>query len=139
MIQTNGRFRRHVDRAGKIAALTSLLVLFITSLEAAEESQLETRCGWFSNPTPANMWLTDRDGEWTIGIQGGHQSEGDWEWPKFRKGQWIKTNREYGYGCACFELRVDQETRNVLFIKRAWARPLEACEKDPSLKKQNGM
>jgi hypothetical protein len=29
----------------------------------------ETRCGWFSNPTPANIWFYDRGGEWAIGVQ----------------------------------------------------------------------
>jgi Protein of unknown function (DUF4087) len=48
--------------------------------------QLETRCGWFSNPTPANASLFDRDGEWIIGVQGGYQAEGDW--PDFEPGQW---------------------------------------------------
>lgn len=31
----------------------------------------ENRCGWVDNPTPANWWLTDRDGEWVIGVPGG--------------------------------------------------------------------
>ena len=71
---------------------------------------LETRCGWFQNPTPANIWLDDRDGEWIIGVQGGYQVESDWEWPAFKKGQWVETNGHYGYGCACLRVRVDPET-----------------------------
>lgn len=31
------------------------------------------RCGWFDNPTPGNASPTDRDGQWLIGLQGGHQ------------------------------------------------------------------
>ena len=38
----------------------------------------EMRCGWFSNPTPGNASLYDRDGEWIIGVQGGYQADGDW-------------------------------------------------------------
>lgn len=106
------------------------------SIAANQGDPLETRCGWFSNPTPGNLWLSDRDGEWTIGVQGGHQAEGDWEWLDFNSGQWVKTNREYGYGCACFELRVDRQTHHVLFIKKARARPLTACENDPALRKK---
>jgi hypothetical protein len=102
---------------------------------APAAAQFETRCGWFSNPTPANMWLYDRDGEWTIGVQGGHQAEGDWDWPKFKRGQWVETNGHYGYGCACFQLRVDKETRRVLEVKSARGRPLSACRKDRALKK----
>ncbi|MCZ8486886.1 DUF4087 domain-containing protein [Vibrio lentus] len=29
----------------------------------------ETRCGWLENPSPANMWLIDRDGTWNISVQ----------------------------------------------------------------------
>src|SRR5262252_1346146 len=62
----------------------------------------ETRCGWFSNPTPGNASLHDRAAEWIIGVQGGHQADGDW--PEFAPGQWVETNGHYGYGCACLRL-----------------------------------
>ena len=98
--------------------------------------QFETRCGWFSNPTPGNIWLYDRDDEWTIGAQGGYQVEGEWDWPVFKPRQWVKTNvGSYGYGCACLRLRVNRETHEVLEIKSARARPLAACRQDQSLKK----
>ena len=102
-------------------------------------TQFETRCGWFSNPTPANVWLYDRDGEWTIGVQGGYQVEGDWGWPDFKPRQWVRTNGNYGYGCACLQLRVNKETREVLEIKSSRARPLAACRRDRSLKKWKPM
>ena len=102
-------------------------------------SQFETRCGWFSNPTPANIWLYDRDGEWTVGVQGGHQAEGDWDWPSFKSRQWVRTNVNYGYGCACLQLRVNKEAHEVLEIKRERARPLAACRQDRSLKKWKHM
>jgi hypothetical protein len=100
--------------------------------DAAAVSGFETRCGWFVNPTPANAWLQDRDGEWTIGIQGGHQADGDW--PAFKANQWVKTNVNYGYGCACLRLKVNHKTREVLEIQRGYARPLSACRKDKALK-----
>jgi hypothetical protein len=95
--------------------------------------QFETRCGWFSNPTPANASLHDRDDEWTIGVQGGYQAEGNW--PSFKPGQWVETNGHYGHGCACLRLRVDRETYRVIEIKSARARPLAACRRDRSLRK----
>lgn len=36
----------------------------------------EIRCGWLDNPTPGNLWLIDRDAEWSISQQGGYESEG---------------------------------------------------------------
>jgi hypothetical protein len=97
-------------------------------------AEFETRCGWFSNPTPANVWLYDREGEWTIGVQGGYQVEGDWPWPDFKR-QWVRTNVNYGYGCACLQLRVNKETHEVMEIKSARARPLSQCRKDRALNK----
>ena len=93
----------------------------------------ETRCGWFSNPTPANASLHDRDDEWIIGVQGGHQAEGDW--PEFGPKQWVETNVHYGYGCACLTVRVDRESHKVLEIISARARPLSACRRDRALKR----
>jgi hypothetical protein len=93
----------------------------------------ETRCGWFSNPTPANASLHDREAEWIIGVQGGHQAEGDW--PEFGPKQWVETNVHYGYGCACLSVEVDRESHHVLEIKSARARPLSACRRDRALKR----
>src|SRR5215813_14353503 len=95
----------------------------------------EMRCGWFSNPTPANVSLYDRDGEWIIGVQGGYQVEGDWDWPSFKDAQWVETNGHYGYGCVCMQVRVNRQTKKVLEIKSSRARPLAACRQDLPLKK----
>lgn len=117
-----------------VAAVCLLLV--VTSLgNGYEAARFETRCGWLSNPTPANIWLYDRDGEWTIGVQGGYQLEADWDWPEFKRGQWVRTNGNYGYGCACLVVRVNKETSQVVEIKSARARPLSACRKDRALKR----
>jgi hypothetical protein len=105
----------------------------------SQAAQFETRCGWFVNPTPANIWLFDRDAEWTIGVQGGYQVESDWNPPAFKPRQWVRTNGNYGYGCACLQLRVNKETHEVLEIKSSRARPLAACHKDQSLKKWKRM
>jgi hypothetical protein len=100
--------------------------------DAPPPQRFKTRCGWFSNPTPGNAWLEDRDGEWIIGVQGGHQAEGNW--PEFKPKQWVETNVHYGYGCACMQVKVDRKNSHVLEIKSARARPLSACRKDKTLK-----
>jgi hypothetical protein len=102
-------------------------------LVQTEVKKSETRCGWFSNSTPANASLHDRDAEWIIGVQGGYQAEGDW--PEFGPKQWIETNVHHGYGCACLRVRVDRETHRVIEIESAKARPLSACRNDRKLKR----
>jgi hypothetical protein len=102
---------------------------FNTRIDA---SAFETRCGWFENPTPANAWLTDRDGEWLISVQGSYQADGDW--PVFKESQWKKTNVHYGHGCACMKLTVDKVEKRVIAIQSSYARPLSACRKDKGLK-----
>ena len=106
---------------------------------AGTSSDFETRCGWFENPTPANIWFYDREGEWTIGVQGGYQLPKHWPWPAFKSGQWVRTNGEHGYGGACFQMRVNKQTLDVLEIKTSRARPLTVCRRDPSLKKWPSM
>jgi hypothetical protein len=106
---------------------------------APGRSQVETRCGWFDNPTPANVTLYDREAEWIIGVQGGYQVEGEWDWPSFKRGQWVRTNvGSYGYGCACLKMRVDRETSHVLEIKSMRPQPLSVCRQDRTLKKKWG-
>ena len=129
----------------KVLTLRLLFVGFLLSAAAlltarpeaavatAAAPAAQTRCGWFSNPTPANAWLHDREAEWTVGVQGGHQAEGDW--PAFGPKQWVETNGHYGHGCACLTVEVDRESGRVLEIKSARARPLSACRRDKALKR----
>ncbi len=96
-------------------------------------NKFETRCGWLENLTPANVWLNDKDGEWIISIQGGHQAKGDA--PDFTGKQWVLTNAgSYGYGCVCLQVKVNRRTRQILEIKSGAARPLAVCRKDRRLK-----
>lgn len=120
--------------------LATFLLLAITLVNAQPRTsnaplleKSEMRCGWFSNPTPANASLHDRDAEWIIGVQGGHQADGDW--PNFSPKQWIETNVHYGYGCACLRMVVDHATEKVIRIESAKARPLSVCRRDRALRK----
>jgi hypothetical protein len=115
-----------------ILAACGFFLLLGLSSASAQQDGLETRCGWFSNPTPANAWLADKDGEWIIGVQGGRQADGDW--PDFKPAEWVRTNGNYGYGCACLRVKADRKTLDILEIKSAHARPLSACRRDRALK-----
>lgn len=94
----------------------------------------QTRCGWLANPTPANWWLTDRDGEWLIGAQGGYQVPDDL--PDMRARGWVEENGHYGYGCACMTVSVDPQSRRVLRIFSARSVPLRQCRADPQLRRR---
>lgn len=107
--------------------------LELFSTESAFQKKTENRCGWYENPTPGNHWLTDKDGTWIIGAQGGFQADGDYP-PAFSDAQWVKTNINYGYGCACLRVQTDKQEKRILKVVSATARPLSACRKDKALK-----
>ncbi len=93
----------------------------------------EKRCGWFDNPSPANAWLIDKDGEWIIAVQMGYQAEGKWP-PKFLEGEKIDSgNASYGYGCACFEVETDSTKKRIVKIISTETKTLATCREDKSL------
>jgi hypothetical protein len=91
------------------------------------------RCGWLHNPTPANWWLVDGDGQWVLGSQGSEPVAGMDEMPDMSAGEWVETNGYYGYGCACMDMVVDPASGDVLRISRATPKPLAQCKADPKL------
>jgi hypothetical protein len=112
---------------------------FLTMLAAAAalagESGPESRCGWLHNPTPANWWLIDRDGEWSIAAQGGYQAPGMDRMPDMTTAGWIETNGHNGYGCGCLRVRTDRSARRITQILSASPRPLRQCQVDRSLRR----
>ena len=113
--------------------MTALLFLAGAALAAAPPGGVERRCGWLTNPTPANYWLTDRDGEWLIGAQGGYQAPGMDAMPDMTTRGWVRTNGHYGYGCACMDVTVDWAARRITRIVRATPLPLRQCRADRRL------
>ena len=114
--------------------LTSASSTVPRSRDVESVSGVETRCGWFLNPTPSNAWLEDADGEWTIAEQGGFQAEGDW--PDFKSSQWVETNVHYGYGCACMKVTTDRTQMRISKIFSATPRSLSTCRHDRALRKK---
>ncbi|MFY9655328.1 MAG: DUF4087 domain-containing protein [Methylocystis sp.] len=95
----------------------------------------EKRCGWIVNPTPGNWSLIDPEGEWELGAQGGHQAYGMDNLPDFTTREWVKTNGDYGYGCACLTVHTDPNAMRVKKVINAVQKPLKLCEADKKLKK----
>lgn len=108
-----------------------LALLALTVLLTFPALAAENRCGWFVNPTPANAWLNDAEGQWIISSQGSEGAEG--EWPDIS--DWVVTNGSYGYGCACMKVTTDKAEQRILVIHSSRGLPLSKCEKDPALSK----
>jgi hypothetical protein len=123
----------HVEAVFRNWRQACVALLLATSVCGAqgEAEPAKLRCGWFENPTPANAWLTDRDGDWIIAVQGGHQASGDR--PVFPRARWVRTNGNYGYGCACMKLVADPQTGFVQEIVSSYPLSLKICRTDRAL------
>ena len=111
----------------------ALHFLAAAALAVAPAGAPERRCGWLDNPTPANFWLTDRDGEWLIGAQGGYQAPGIDDMPDMSTAGRVRLNGSYGYSCACMDVTVDRRTRRITRIYSARPVPLRQCRADRRL------
>jgi hypothetical protein len=116
-----------------VIGMNALLFLAALSAAAAPQSETQRRCGWIDNPTPGNWWMTDRDGEWLIGAQGGYQAPGMDRMPDMTTRGWVRANGYYGYGCGCMDVIVDRADMRITRIARATPLPLRQCRADRRL------
>jgi hypothetical protein len=98
-------------------------------------SAAETRCGWLHNPTPGNWWLIDAQSEWTIMTQGGREPAGMDAMPDISARDYVKTNGNYGYACACLVGAFSAADRRVTAIETVRQSTIAACRKDRALPK----
>ena len=105
----------------------------VPRLDATKLSAPTRLCGWWDNPTPGNVWLDDRGGQWTIAMQGLYEASGDG--PEFKPDQQLPKGSPHGYGCACITARVDAASRFVYSFTDAKALSPKVCRADPGLKK----
>lgn len=112
----------------KISLIFGFLLIAISPSYA-----LEKRCGWLDNPTPANWFLVDRNETWTISAQGGYQARGSENIPDLSQKEYVTTNGNYGYGCACMDVTTDKRLKRILTIQNFTQLPLRRCLEDPSL------
>lgn len=125
-------------------------LLFLGSA-CAQAEKIETRCGWFQNPTPGNAYLTDKDGTWMISSQSGMDQQAEGEWPNIPQADdpeqfendptWVHQNAgSYGYGCACMTVVTDAHktdqygNKRILKIISSEAKTLKDCRQDKNLK-----
>lgn len=113
----------------------SFVYILITSFGThAVAGTRGSRCGWLQNPTPANWWLDDKDGSWTLSVMGDSPVPGFDDLPDMTSGDWVVTNAGgHGYGCACIDMDVDKGTGKALRLYSAKLLPLKRCKTDRSL------
>lgn len=113
----------------KPALAAALLALAIIPAQAAEN-----RCGWLVNPTPGNWWLTDKDATWILATQGIEApDEVMMNVPEFDETEYVASNGNYGYGCACLSVDVDEASQTVVAVHSGKTLPLKRCKADKSL------
>lgn len=104
----------------------------------AVTAHAETRCGWFENPTPSNYYLVDEDAVWELSTQGGRTAEGFFDLPAEASDdladEWVKTDGNYGYGCACIDGEFGTaDSREVIRVISMETQTLKQCEDNPAL------
>lgn len=109
-----------------IAAATMLCM-------TAAQTFAENRCGWLENPTPGNYWLKDRDATWIISAQGGYEAGGMEMIGDLSAGDYVATNGNYGYACACMEVMTDSENSRITMIHSFRQLAISKCSKDSAL------
>ncbi|GAB1576290.1 DUF4087 domain-containing protein [Bordetella petrii] len=97
----------------------------------------ERICGWYANPTPGNLLITDRRGDWWITQSGaGPDARGLDHAPPFDAKQFVETNvpgSGHGYGCACLTAETDPKARRITRILAGEILPLARCKADKAL------
>lgn len=94
----------------------------------------ETRCGWLHNPTPGNYWLTDRDTSWMLLTQGSDmEPSGIENLPDLSAGDYVRTNGNYGYACACMSVDVDLAGKRIVALHSVEQIAIARCGNDATL------
>jgi Protein of unknown function (DUF4087) len=91
------------------------------------------RCGWWDNPTPGNVFFTDRDGDWTFAMQAMYEAEGRF-WVDYKPAEGAPRGASHEHVCVCGRMQLDPDSRLARSVTDLHARPLKACRTDPALK-----
>ena len=116
-----------------------ILFLILAILCCINTYAAETRCGWLENPSPANTWLIDKDGSWTITMQGmvfiDDESEEQLSHAFANDNEFVRTNRDYGFSCACLTVDTDKKAHKIKKIYKGKPLLLKNCLEDISITK----
>ncbi len=113
--------------------MNAILFLAAAALAATSAARTERRCGWLDNPSPANLWLIDRHGEWLIGQQGGYRARGIDEMPDMSRFGKVTEGGNFGSSCACMVVTTDRASMRITRIFSTRPVPLRQCRSDRRL------
>ncbi|OJF91990.1 DUF4087 domain-containing protein [Pararhizobium antarcticum] len=109
-------------------------LLLALALSAAPALAAETRCGWLQNPTPGNWWLVDNKGMWIMRSQGDEDGPPGMDLiPDISERDYVATNGNYGYACACMSVETDSAEAKITEILSFRQLSLSQCENDAAL------
>lgn len=132
-----GRFLHLLTRNElKVTTMKMLKTLLAAAviIGAAAPALAENRCGWIQNPTPGNWSLSDGDGTWVIMSQGaGDEPPGMENIPDISERQYVRTNGNYGYACACMEVDTNWDEGRITEIYSFRQLSLSKCNNDSAL------
>mgnify|MGYP001551625199 CR=1 FL=1 len=116
-----------------------ILFLILAILCCINTYAAETRCGWLENPSPANVWLIDKDASWTITMQGMvfiDDKSNDLVFKAMNnENEFVITNRHYGFSCACLTVDTDKKTQQIKKVYKSKQLLLKTCLEDISITK----
>lgn len=120
------------------SVISGFVMVMGLSLAGSPALAAERRCGWYMNPTPGNLLLIDKQGEWWITSQmqanGPDAIGADNKAPDFDDKQYVQTQPNgYGYGCACMTVETDAKAMRITRVFAGETVPLARCKKDPTL------
>jgi len=111
-------------------------ISFFLTLAAGSTLAAENRCGWIQNPTPGNIWLDDAHGTWVLSTQGSDEEAlGMENIPDFSEHDYVRTNGNYGYACACMKVDTDTATKRIVAVYSFKQLSLAKCQNDETLPK----
>ena len=121
-------------RAGPIASIFFLAFTVIGSSATAAASA-EQRCGWLANLTLLDLWLIDKDTTWIITSQepGSKDADGLERVPEFSEDEFVATQGDHGYGCACLDVSTDPASERITEVFGGKILGLRQCRNDKSL------
>lgn len=114
-----------------------IIFVFLSTFMTAPLIAKEYRCGWLLNPTPANFYFIDKEGEWGLSEQGMSSPLSDQSWdnmPESNDNEFVRINGNYGFSCVCLNVKTNKKNRRILEIyKKSKSLLLKRCLEDREL------